>query len=283
VRILAVIPARGGSKGVPGKNARALGPLPLVGWSVRSAYRSRLVTDVVVSTDDTEIESAAHDTADMCQVTEYQEIVRRMRAARAQASWDGSAWSAEQPLEAKRFSVIRRPAELATDDASIDDVLLHAVEAVDVPDVVVTLQPTQPFRAAWLVDACIQRLRAEKLDSVWTGRWAGIVYRPDEFGLGLRCVSPLVQRQHVRTDRYDGEDGACFVTRAGWLLAARSRRGGRTAMVERTDWRDLVDIDEPGDWLQAEHLYQVFWRLAEPIDDEWRPYRERGMRVGRVA
>ncbi|MGB9578379.1 MAG: acylneuraminate cytidylyltransferase family protein, partial [Halothiobacillaceae bacterium] len=110
LNVLALIPARGGSKGLPGKNLRALGGKPLIQWSIEAAQRSRFVTRVVVSSDDPTILTAA-------------------RAA-----------GAETPFV--------RPAELAQDDTSSIDVVFHALDQLPPFDWVVLLQPTSPLRTS---------------------------------------------------------------------------------------------------------------------------------------
>lgn len=117
-RVLGVLIARGGSKGLPGKNVADLGGMPLIAWSVQAARSSRLLDRVLLSSDDDAIMAAA-------------------RAAGCEAPF-------------------RRPAHLASDDATAADVVLHAmIEAGDDWDYVVLLQATSPFRTGADIDACI--------------------------------------------------------------------------------------------------------------------------------
>lgn len=126
--ILGVIPARGGSKGVPRKNARLIAGKPLVVWSIEAAQRARRLDRVVVSTEDAEIAAIAH-------------------AAGAE--------------------VLPRPPELATDDASTLAVLQHALTAIPA-EVAVVLHPTSPVRGEGLIDAAIARFEAAGADSLGT-------------------------------------------------------------------------------------------------------------------
>ena len=123
--ILAIIPARGGSKGIPRKNIRLFAGYPLIAWSIAAAKKSGLVTRVIVSTDDPEIAQVARE------------------------------WGAETPF--------LRPAELAQDNTTDLPVFVHALkwlEDVEAyrPDVVVQLRPTSPIRPAGMVDAAVQTL-----------------------------------------------------------------------------------------------------------------------------
>ena len=130
---LGVVPARGGSKGVPRKNIREVAGEPLIAYAIRAAQASKLLTAYLTTTDDDEIAGVAR-----CH---------------------GSP-------------VIRRPAELGQDDTEIIPVLLHALELAerdigDVYDAVVLLQPTAPIRTGQDVDAVIQMLADDPgIDSV---------------------------------------------------------------------------------------------------------------------
>lgn len=127
--ILALVPARGGSKGIPGKNLRALHGKPLLAWSIEAARDSRLVDVVAVSTEDEEI----------------------ARVAREHGA-----------------EVIERPAQLATDEADTLPVLQHALAARPA-ETLVLLQPTSPIRDEGLVDRCIQQFLDTGADSLATG------------------------------------------------------------------------------------------------------------------
>lgn len=133
MRSLAVVPARGGSKGVPGKNIRDLGGRPLIVHTIEAALGSARLSRVVVSTDDDGIAEVA------------------------------AAAGADVPF--------RRPAELATDSARAVPVIQHAVGALedagDEPyDVVVMLQPTSPFRTPGDIDGALELLERSGADSV---------------------------------------------------------------------------------------------------------------------
>ena len=131
--VLAVIPARGGSKGIPGKNIRAFAGKPLIAHSIEASLHCSLITRTVVSTDDDEIAKIAY---------------------------------------AHGAQVIRRPDELATDTSLVIDAIKHAVREVEEEgrnvDVVLLLEPTSPLRRAEDIENCIQVLLDNKADSVAT-------------------------------------------------------------------------------------------------------------------
>jgi CMP-N,N'-diacetyllegionaminic acid synthase len=114
-----IIPARGGSKGVPGKNIREVGGKPLIAWTIQEAKKSRHLDRLILSSED-------------------QEIVETARA-----------WDCEVPF--------LRPSELARDDTPGVDPVLHAIETLSTKyDYVVLLQPTSPLRKADDIDGCIE-------------------------------------------------------------------------------------------------------------------------------
>ncbi|SMF37101.1 CMP-N,N'-diacetyllegionaminic acid synthase [Alteromonadaceae bacterium Bs31] len=120
-KVLAIVPARGGSKGLPGKNIKELGGEPLIYWTVSAALSSEKVDSVVVSTDCSQIAEAA-------------------RQAGARVPY-------------------MRPANISTDSATSAEVVLHALEEVGAEyDVVVLLQPTSPFRTTEDIDKAISLL-----------------------------------------------------------------------------------------------------------------------------
>ena len=125
VEVLAIIPARGGSKGLPGKNIKSLGGYSLIGYSIAAALNAKLVSRTVVTTDDPEIADKARD------------------------------YGAEVPF--------LRPAEFAQDDTLDLPVFQHALNWFSdhedySPDIVVQLRPTSPFRPPELIDEAIQLL-----------------------------------------------------------------------------------------------------------------------------
>ena len=123
--VLAIIPARGGSKGIPRKNIRPFSGSPLIAWSIAAARQSQAVTRVIVSTDDEQIAAVARE------------------------------WGAEAPF--------LRPAEFAQDQTTDLPVFQHALgwlvenESYH-PDVVVQLRPTSPIRPAGYVDDAVRIL-----------------------------------------------------------------------------------------------------------------------------
>lgn len=128
MNILALIPARGGSKGIPRKNIRLLGGKPLIAWTIEAALASTQIGAVVVSTDDLEI----------AEISRY--------------------YGAQVPFI--------RPTELAMDDTPGIVPVLHALDQLPQFDAVVLLQPTSPLRTTADIDACIRLAQEKNVPSV---------------------------------------------------------------------------------------------------------------------
>lgn len=223
MRVLAVIPARGGSRGVVRKNLRLVVGKPLVLWSVEAALAALNVDEVIVSSDDPAILAAAARPG---------------------------------------VTTLPRPAELATDTATTDSVLLHAIaNAAQRPDLVVLLQPTVPVRAQGLVDACIGRLLETGADSLLTGNAAHFVWWREN-GNQERAAdgAPRWRSQCPRRPRRQdmearelmwNEDGSVYVTRTEMLEQTGQRLGGRMEVYETAR---TVDIDTEADLAVADAM-----------------------------
>ncbi|MHB1016850.1 MAG: acylneuraminate cytidylyltransferase family protein [Coriobacteriia bacterium] len=221
-RVVAIVPARAGSKGLPGKNTKPLLGRPLAAWSIDAARDSRYVDDIVVTSDDEAVLTMA----------------RELDIAR----------------------VLRRPPELATDASRMCDVILDAIErlepAMDEDDVIVLLQPTSPLRHARHIDEALDRLvgldgravvgvcRAEHSPLVMN------VLPPDGLmGDFLNPVTIGVNRQEL-PDFYR-INGAMYAARVSYFRELGGFIGTSTvAFIMEQD--DSVDIDSDFDFRTAE-------------------------------
>jgi CMP-N,N'-diacetyllegionaminic acid synthase len=218
-RILGVIAARGGSKGLPGKNIRKLGGKPLIEWSVKTAMQSLTLTDCIVSTDSEEISEAA------------------------------KVAGAKVPF--------RRPDELADDAASIVDVVLHAVDQMGGAfDIVVLLQATSPFRTAGDIDNCVNHLidtGAPSCISVCeSGKSPYWMLLREDNGL-MAPLIPSQNNQFVRRQELQKTyqpNGAIYATRVDWLRQHGSFYGTGMQSIVMPAERS-IDIDTHLDFLVA--------------------------------
>jgi N-acylneuraminate cytidylyltransferase len=217
---LAIIPARGGSKGIPRKNIRPLAGKPLIAYNIEQAKRSRYVNRLVVSTDDAEIAAVAQ------------------------------GYGAE---------VMWRPAEISGDTASSESALLHVLEYLRQsegyqPDVLVFLQCTSPLTLAEDIDGTVQALLDQGADSALAAiPFHYFLWRQaDGEAVGInhdKHVRPLRQE---REPQYL-EAGAVYVMRVDGFLKARHRFFGKTALYVMPGERRL-EIDDPADFQIAEVL-----------------------------
>ena len=250
-RVLAVIPARGGSKGVPAKNLAPVGGVPLVARAVRECRASRLVTDVVVSTDDQAIAAAA-------------------RQAGAE--------------------VVLRPAAIAGDTATSEAAVLHAMDAHEAlhgaaVDVVLLVQCTSPFIVREDVDGIVNAIVANGADTAHTvAPFHGFVWRDaddeatpvvkpartDEVGGATKVANPPVTSggygvnhdKSFRPRRQDRpqdflETGAVYGMDAAGFRKVGHRFFGRTELV-RTDPARVLEIDDPHELARARALAPLF-------------------------
>jgi CMP-N,N'-diacetyllegionaminic acid synthase len=215
-RVLGVVPARGGSKGIPGKNIAPLGGRPLVAWTAEAALASSLAR-TVLSTDDEAIAAA------------------------------GRAAGLDVPF--------LRPAELAGDRAESIDVVLHALDAVEPTDgpydAVMLLQPTTPLRTAADIDAAIELLERTGADAVISVADVGGHHPARMKWLeGDRLIDPPfaeeVENQPRQTLRpVFIRNGAIYLTRVE-VLRRRSFKGEDCRALVMPDERS-VNIDTPFD------------------------------------
>jgi CMP-N,N'-diacetyllegionaminic acid synthase len=207
-KVLALIPARGGSKGLPGKNILPVNGRPMLAFSIDAARGSQFVDRVVVSSDDDAIIAAA------------------------------LACGSEAPF--------RRPAELATDSAASIDVALHALDQLPGYDVLILLQPTSPARTAADIDAACERFAASGAPACvsvspveQSPYW---MYRLDPKG----ALQPVVE-SGACTRRQDTLNGAIYVADAAWLRRTRTFVTPETVAYVMPASRS-IDIDTADDF-----------------------------------
>jgi YrbI family 3-deoxy-D-manno-octulosonate 8-phosphate phosphatase len=217
---VAIVPARGGSRGIPRKNLREIAGKPLLAYTVEHARATPSIDRVVVSTDDEEIA----------------EVAERYGA-----------------------EVIWRPAEISGDRASSEAALLHALDELDAhagyrPDLVVMLQATSPMRRPHDVQRAIDTLLAEGADSLFSACTVhGFLWHRE--GEELSSIGYDYRDRRMRQDGPEDllENGSIYVTRHDLLRATRNRLGGRIA-VYRMDPLDSFQVDEPSDLVLMERL-----------------------------
>jgi YrbI family 3-deoxy-D-manno-octulosonate 8-phosphate phosphatase len=230
MKCVAIIPARGGSKGIPRKNICRVAGKPLLAYTIEHAKSAPAIDRIVVSTDAPDIGNVA---------TRYG----------AQVVW--------------------RPTEISGDVSSSELALLHALDELAVrdnyrPDLVVMLQATSPIRQTHDVQRAIDTLIVEGADSLFSAcSLHGFVWRRN--GHGLTSVSYDYQARRMRQDAPEDllENGSIYVTRHDLLRSTGNRLGGRIA-VYHMDPLDSLQVDEPSDLLAVERLLRWRGHAATP-------------------
>ncbi len=239
--ILALIPARGGSKGIPRKNIRSFAGYPLIAWSIAAAKQSQLVTRVVVSTDDAEIATVARE------------------------------WGAETPF--------LRPAEFAQDKTTDLPVFEHALKWLEEvegyhPGIVVQLRPTSPIRPQTMVDDAIRiLLNHEDADCV-----RGVVpagqnpFKMWRFNGEGKPLNPLIEVEGI-VEPYNAprqilppvywQTGHIDAIRASTIVNKKSLTGDVIYPL-LIDPKYTVDIDTLPDWTKYEALVYSGLEMVSP-------------------
>ena len=218
--VLAIIPARGGSKGLPRKNVLPVCGLPLIAWTVRAALGASCIVRTVVSTDDDEIADVARQAG------------------------------AEVPF--------RRPAELATDTATSADVVAHVLESLCWQGPAVLLQPTTPLRTAGDIDAAHTLWRnsgapscvsvCEVVESPW------LMFSIDGSGVLQRLLQePLGGLRRQDLPRAFILNGVLYFVEGARFLQDRQFLHPETVGYTMPACRS-VDIDTAADMAEAERL-----------------------------
>lgn len=211
--VLALIPARGGSKGIPRKNLQVLGGKPLLEWTIQAALASQHIDRLIISSEDPEILALAR------------------------------SLGCEAPFV--------RPTELAEDTTPGILPVLHALEALPGFDYVVLLQPTSPLRTVSDIDGCLQFCLAHGAPACVSVTepdhnpyWMYTLDARDRMHPLLATDATIVRRQELPT--VYALNGAVYVAQVDWLREQRSFLTSETVAYPMPRERSL-DIDTPLD------------------------------------
>ena len=216
MRILCVIPARGGSKRIPKKNIRLLAGKPLIAYSIEAALKSKYINKVVVSTEDEEIA----------------EISKLFGV-----------------------EVIKRPKELGRDDVPLDPVIFHAVNFIEKKenikyDFVLTLQPTSPLLSTETIDKAIKIILNEDYDTLICVKNETHLYW---FKKDDNLIPLYKERKNTQyLDPIYKEIGAILISKRE-IISKNNRIGNKIFLFEVPE-EESVDIDTYQDWWIAENL-----------------------------
>lgn len=222
-KILGVIAARGGSKGVPGKNIRLVGGKPLIAWTIESANSSKYLDRVILSSDDDEIITVAKE------------------------------YGCDVPF--------KRDSELATDEATGIDVVLDVVNRYPDYDLIVYLQPTSPLRSAEDIDkaieTCIEFDAPSCVSVCETEQSPYWMYIQRGSRLEPLIDMPLIQRRQDLPVTYM-LNGGIYVGKPNWLQVERSFISIETVSYVMPKNRSC-DIDTEEDFELLEKNFKKAW------------------------
>jgi YrbI family 3-deoxy-D-manno-octulosonate 8-phosphate phosphatase len=236
MNVLFIIPARGGSKGLPRKNVYPLAGKPLIAWTIEAAIGAKHRGRVVVSTDDKEIA-----------------MVSRKFGA----------------------EVIGRPARISQDDSPSESAIEHVLDQLKLtehlePDVIVFLQATSPVRHSFDIDNALEIFAKGSFDSVFSayrqhfvGRWIKTVegaYKPSNYDPASRPRRQEYPEEWV-------ENGSIYVFTPALFRSAKARIGGRVGIYEMPLWKSL-QIDSLEDIPLAEKCVELLMKSGRSADDD---------------
>lgn len=213
MKIIAVIPARGGSKGIPRKNIRLMKGYPLIAYAIMNALNSKWISDVIVSTDDEEIATVSQN---------Y-----------------GSR-------------IVMRPDRLATDEVTLDPVINHAVQTIEAEgervDIVITMQPTSPLLKIETLDKAIDFFLNSEYDTVISAVNNPHLAWGEDNGEFIPLYEKRLNRQYL--PKHLLETGAFVITKREFVRDD-SRLGNKINLFEMPV-QESIDIDSFSDWIICE-------------------------------
>ena len=224
-KVLAIVPARGGSKRLPGKNRLILNNKPLIAWSIEAGLNSSYVDRVIVSTDDQDIADISRE------------------------------WGAEVPFI--------RPQELASDKATTVDTIIHALQSIENSDerydYILLLQPTSPLRTAKHIDEAVELMIEKCADSIvgvtevsHPVEWSNTL--PDNLSMdNFISKEAYFTRSQDFPKRYQ-INGAIYLIKKESLLSSGMMKSEVNSIAYIMDKNDSVDIDDRFDFILAETL-----------------------------
>lgn len=222
-RILAIIPARGGSKRLPRKNILSLAGKPLIAWTIEAGLKSKYIDEVVVTSDDMEILNVS---------------------------------------KAYGALTVNRPAKLASDTSTTFDAVEHALRKQKTFDYVVLLQPTSPLRIAQHINEAIELLFDKKAEAVvsiceveHSPSWSNVL--PENGCMDSFLPSGLENIRSQDLEKYYRINGAIYISNTESLIKQRTFFLKKNIFGYIMESKSSIDIDTKFDFQLAEFLKNI--------------------------
>jgi N-acylneuraminate cytidylyltransferase len=222
-KILVLIPARGGSKGIPNKNIKLFNGKPLIEWSIKSALESKLVNKIIVSSDSLKI----------------LKISKKMGA-----------------------DVILRPKNISGDKATTESAILHSIKYFKNKfETIVLLSPTSPLRKKKDIDNAIKFFYMNKLDSCFSGSQLTdfLIWNYDKIDKRYKSINYDFKNRGNRQDRKLGyvENGSIYVFKPSLIIKKKNRIGGKFDIFNMDFWQSF-ELDGNDDWKLLETIHKNY-------------------------
>ena len=221
-KVIAIILARGGSKGIPRKNVLDFAGHPLVAWSVMQAKQTKEIDEVYISSDSDEILNIAKNYGAL---------------------------------------TIKRPDKYASDTAKSEEAIIHALEVLgSEQEIIIMLEPTAPLRKPKDLGNAVKMFRNERWDSCFSGATLQdfLIWKKNENG-ELISVNYDYKNQGPRQMREPDyvENGAIYMFKPKIILQHNNRFGGKIGIFPNHFWQSF-EIDDPEDWDFVELVFNKY-------------------------
>ena len=222
-KVLALIPARGGSKGIPNKNIKLFNRRPLIEWSIKLALKSKLIDKVVVSSDSQKILS----------------ISKELGA-----------------------EVILRPKNISVDNATTESAISHCIKYFNNNyETIILLSPTSPLRKKNDLDNAIKFFYSNKLDSCFSGSKLidFLIWNYDKIDKKYKSINYDFKNRGNRQNRKLGyvENGSIYIFKPSLIIKKNNRIGGKFDIFNMAFWQSF-EIDEKDDWKLLETIHKTY-------------------------
>ena len=217
--VLAIVPARGGSKRLPRKNVLPLHGKPLIAWTIEAGLRSNYIDNLIVSSEDSEVLDIARNLS---------------------------------------VETIERPIALAKDDVATFDVVEHTLNTIQAGfDILVLLQPTSPLRSETHIDQALSLMMNRKASAIISVSaaehpplWSNTL--PDDDNMESFLDKSVAHARSQDLPKFFRVNGALYICRTKYLLDEKSFFLKKNIFAYRMSRRDSIDIDEELDLKLAE-------------------------------